>query len=539
MNQLLSHASLDAFHDARKRLQEVDNQSLTEVVDRWTPYLHAPSSFAESSAVEDVLRDIFTWVCDPRITHFPSMWVNGNNKRQTALIAQAVAKILSQRGELSASFFFSQTTGSSKSIAASVIPSIAYQLAEKIDLARSHILHASMNDLTIFDSRLQVQAQMKKLITDPLWKAFESHAISRSIFILIHALEDCEDEDDFQASLLDAFSQALEQLNPEHPLKLLVLGQHTIHLSNCFARLAGRSMVLRRPIDSVHRLVVEEEIYRKEIALRKWEEELEQKKKQVEKMEEESKRRLDQREHPSEHDYTSSGGLGVYGGPSPDCEICISFRVLLLDLYTVDRLINPYTSIGKQVPAGTSSPTSYKGNRNSRPSTALPPIFIPPQSDVSPYASNSMPNSNSTPSTSRSGIFDRPPSNAQSPTTQQCGQPQLDAVPYRRYTGDSMDLSTKFSPDPMSLSSSDSSNTGDGEWYYVSSPNSIARNGRTPVQTTDPRGIRTLPFSSAIQEAIEDPESTWKINDDGVAVAGTLEGLVEFLVITIGERPYG
>jgi len=503
-------------------------------VDRWT-HLQGLSSFA-AFAVEDVLRDIFNWVCDP---HIPSMWVNGNDRTQTALIAQAVANILNKRGELSASFFFSQATGSSKSIAASVIPSIAYQLAEKIDHARGHILHASRNDLTIFDPRLKVQAQMQKLITDPLWKAFESPEISHPIFILVHALEDCEDEDHFQASLLDAFSQALEQLKTKLPLKLLVLGQHTTHLSHCFARVAGRSMVLRRPIDSVDRLVVEEEIYQKEIALRKWEEELEQKKKKVEKMEEQLKRRLDQREHQSEHDYTSSGGLGVYGGPSPDCEICISFRVLLLDLYTVDRPINTYTSIGKQVPAGTSSPTSYQGNRNSRPSTALPPVFIPPQPDVSSYADNSMSNPNSTPSTSRSGTFDRPPSNTQSPTTQQCGQPQLDSVPCRRYTGDSMDLSTKFSPDPMSLSSSGSSNTGDGESYYVSSPISIARNGRTPVRTTDPRGIRTLPFSSAIQEAIEDPESTWKINDDGVAVAGTLEGLVEFLVITIGERPYG
>jgi len=57
---------------------------------------------------------------------------------------------------------------------------------------------------------------------------------------------------------------------------------------------------------------------------------------------------------------------------------------------------------------------------------------------------------------------------------------------------------------------------------------------------TDSRGIPTPPPSSAIQAAIESPECTWKTDDNGVVVAGTLEGLVQFLVITIGKkRPFG
>ena len=81
------------------------------------------------------------------------------------------------------------------------------------------------------------------------------------------------------------------------------------------------------------------------------------------------------------------------------------------------------------------------------------------------------------------------------------------------------------------MPSSGSSNT-------VLSRISMEHNSRIP-QTTDSHGIPTLPPSFAIQAAIEDPESTWKTDDNGVVVAGTLEGLVQVLVTTIGEWPYG
>ena len=503
--KLYEQTSPDAFHNAQERHREVDRPSLVEVVNRWTPHLQDRSSFAESFAVEDVLRDIFTWVCDPFIPRFPLMWVNGNNRCQSALIAQAVADILSQRGELSAAFFFPQEKGSSRKIAASVIPSIAYQLAENIPPARGYILHTIRNDPATFDLRLSLQAQMKKLITDPLWKAFESRATSHSNIILIHALEDCEDED-FQESLLDAFSQAQKVLEPKLALKLLVLGQHTAHLSDCFARLAGRSMVLRRPIDSGHWLVVEEQIYRKEIALRKRKEELAQMKKHVEKMEEELKKRRDHREHQSkEHDDTSSGCPGVHGGPSPDCESYISFQVVLLDPYPVGHPISAYKSAG----------TSYRDNR---PSISVSTLSR--QSNISSHSGNS---DSIPPTVSRSATIDGSSSNTQSPITQQFGKPSNSIMGY------STKIPIPPGPwSPSSFSSSRSSNT----------VLSMEHNGRIPLQTTDSHEIPTLPSSYAIQTATEDLESTWKTDDNGVVVAGTLEGLVQFLVTTIGEWPY-
>ena len=378
MEQLCNHISVDASHHSQERAREVDSQLVGDVVRRWTPRLQQdPSHFADSFAVEDVLRDIFAWQRDPPITRFPSMWVNGTKRHQTALIAQVVADILYQRRELSASFFFSQATETLQEVASSVIPSIAFQLAENIAPARSAILQAIINDPTIFNSALRVKAQMRKLIIDPLLKASESRPISHSNLILIHALEDCDDQYNFQESFLDAFSQGLEMLKPKLPLKLLVLGRHTTHLSDCFAKLAGRSMVLRRPIESGHWLRVEEENYRKELKLRKWQErleneegnsgrvrehpmahrerqemerkakDLERREKQVEAKEEELKkkeRELVQREQKSkEHisvgdDDTSSGGSGVSPSGQPaDCKIYISFRVSPLHYLAINH----------------------------------------------------------------------------------------------------------------------------------------------------------------------------------------------------------
>jgi len=235
---------------------------------------------------------------------------------------------------------------------------------------------------------------------------------------------------------------------------------------------------------------------------------------------------------------------------------------LLLYPYTIYHPIGPSKpiSIGrgpvKRVSAGTSPPTSYQGYSNSRPSTA-PPVTssLSMHSDKFPYAGGSMPNSSSitsTPVASRSATIDRFPSETQSSAAQRCGQPQLDAALHRRYTSDPQLTnsiavhSTTFSSGswPLSPSTSGSSSkysTGDGDSYYTSSPVLTEHDPRIiPLQMTDSRGIPTPPPSSAIQAAIDGSECTWKTDDNGVVVAGTLEGLVQFLVITIGKkRPFG
>ena len=76
-------------------------------------------------------------------------------------------------------------------------------------------------------------------------------------------------------------------------------------------------------------------------------------------------------------------------------------------------------------------------------------------------------------------------------------------------------------------------------WKFASSSLIVEHDHRVILpQGTDSYGILLQPPSPAIQAAISNSEFTWKFDEDAVVVAGTLEGLVQFLVITIGERPY-
>jgi len=94
-------------------------------------------------------------------------------------------------------------------------------------------------------------------------------------------------------------------------------------------------------------------------------------------------------------------------------------------------------------------------------------------------------------------------------------------------------LSTKFSSAPSPVSALSTSGSS-----QLSSPIVEHDHKMTPPQGTDSHGIPLPPPSPEIQAAISNSEFTWKADEDGVVVAGTLEGLVQFLVITISERPY-
>ena len=122
---------------------------------------------------------------------------------------------------------------------ASILPTIVYQLSQNIPLAKDHIAHAVATDPNIFT--LTITQQVKKLVTEPLTKASETctEPTIASRLILIHGLEDCNCDVDFQESFLESFSHALvsiQDLAFSH--KLLILGLYTDQLDECFSNVA-------------------------------------------------------------------------------------------------------------------------------------------------------------------------------------------------------------------------------------------------------------------------------------------------------------
>src|SRR6266508_2271536 len=126
-------------------------------------------SLFDTLVVDDVIKDIFTWLHDPS-THYLAMWVYDDDRSLTSLIGQAVAEILAKRKELSATYFFPREQGTDPGPEAAypsfVIPTIAYQLMRNIPEAEACVEHILTNDVSIFN--LKVQDQVAKLVIEPL-----------------------------------------------------------------------------------------------------------------------------------------------------------------------------------------------------------------------------------------------------------------------------------------------------------------------------------------------------------------------------------
>jgi len=87
---------------------------------------------------------------------------------------------------------------------------------------------------------------VSKLIVEPLLMAGGSPSGHK--LILIHGLEDCEDED-FQTSLLDNLAHALASMETtSSPPRLLVIGRYTDRLQECFLKLVSSSILSRKVI---------------------------------------------------------------------------------------------------------------------------------------------------------------------------------------------------------------------------------------------------------------------------------------------------
>jgi len=160
---------------------------------------------------------------------------------QVRLLADALTNILHQHSD-------------------SVVPTIAYQLAQNISQAGDPIARAVGEDPTAFAPRCHDQVD----VVNPLRNASDSYKgyVEGPKVIIIHGIEDHNSGDDFRTSFLDTFSHAIELLETTFfSHKLVVLGRYTNQLQECFSTslLPGK-----RPIQLHNWLGREREICRKE-----------------------------------------------------------------------------------------------------------------------------------------------------------------------------------------------------------------------------------------------------------------------------------
>ena len=278
IKKLYGHISTAALHNSRERAQEISETELKNIVHEWssrlrtlpTTILSPPESSSllgspfDRLSTDDALYDILKWLYDP-FTSYSVGWMHGDTGTQALLLANALAHILHQHRLLSASYFFSAATDS-----ASVVPTIAYQLAQNITQAAVPIARAVSQNLAVFTS--SCYDQVEQLIVNPLSYASDSleEFVEAPKVIVIYGLEDYYNNDKFQTSFLDSLTRAIASLEiTPFPQKLLVLGRYTDQLQDCFSTLTSPLKVVQRPIQLHNLLGKEYDICRKEKEIEK------------------------------------------------------------------------------------------------------------------------------------------------------------------------------------------------------------------------------------------------------------------------------
>jgi hypothetical protein len=167
----------------------------------------APSCLEDTRV--DVLAHIEEWMTDP--SGKPVYWLTGVAGTGKTTIAQSVAKMADTKEcrRLFGSFFFSRTGAADRRSAATVIPTLAYQLALKDGLFCPRLCDAIGSEPDIFRKRVEVQA--KTLLLDTC--ANIHSRFSHPLVIVIDALDECDKQQGLEGgSLIPVLLGALQSL---------------------------------------------------------------------------------------------------------------------------------------------------------------------------------------------------------------------------------------------------------------------------------------------------------------------------------------
>jgi hypothetical protein len=194
-----------------------------------------------------LLTDIAEWMHDSSTERV--YWLTGVAGTGKTTVARSVASMAEEHDCLAATFFFSRTRNTAeRQNGALVIPTIAYQLANKHDALREHVCRAVNANRDVRD--LLVTTQAKELLSEAF--ATVKHKFPRPLLVVIDALderyqEDVHDGDD----LIPVLLHTLKGL--PFCVKIFLTSRPESTFSNMFARADIRGittkLVLHRDIE--------------------------------------------------------------------------------------------------------------------------------------------------------------------------------------------------------------------------------------------------------------------------------------------------
>ncbi|KAF9464073.1 hypothetical protein BDZ94DRAFT_1191910 [Collybia nuda] len=179
-----------------------------------------------------VLNTIWEWLTNKEVGAPRVMWLYGPAGAGKSAIAQTLAEKTHNKCILAASFFFSRTS-SGRNDATRLVATIAYQVAQYIPDARSHIQKALEDDPMIFSKSLETQ--FHELVTKPLLAVVPSHFASlppQPVLMIIDGLDECTGGD-IQSTIIRCFVSALTRHSL--PLHILISSRPELAIRDSFA----------------------------------------------------------------------------------------------------------------------------------------------------------------------------------------------------------------------------------------------------------------------------------------------------------------
>jgi hypothetical protein len=175
----------------------------------------------------DLLAQIDEWLDDESATRPRVLWLNGLAGTGKSTIARTVAATARGRGMLAASFFFSRDHQERRRLA-SIVPTIAYQLALWRDELRGPICDAVSQNINIAD---QIMAEQVDTL---LVRSFEKNPLESKpscALLVLDALDECDkDKGTEGGDLLPLLIQSLSKI--PFPVKIFVTSrpEHSISM---------------------------------------------------------------------------------------------------------------------------------------------------------------------------------------------------------------------------------------------------------------------------------------------------------------------
>jgi hypothetical protein len=197
----------------------------------------------------DLLAQIDEWLDDDSATRPRVLWLNGLAGTGKTTIAYSVATTAEKRNMLAASYFFSRDHQERRRLA-SIVPTIAYQLALWRDELRGPICNAVSENPDIADQL------MTKQVDTLLVRSFEKSPLRSKpccTLLILDALDECDKESGIEGGeLLPLLIQSLSKI--PFPVKILVTSrpEPSIHMMLNEPEMSGPTHVFVPNVFELH-----------------------------------------------------------------------------------------------------------------------------------------------------------------------------------------------------------------------------------------------------------------------------------------------